>query len=242
MIELNTFTWVAIFAISAAIVNSIGIFAIYKKKRWAEKAKTYLMCFAAGVLISVPLTFSFPMAVEKNFYAGFAALIGFLFMFFSNKVIKQRTKQKSLAFGITAAEGIGIHSFVDGVVYAITFNVSILMGFLAGMGLVIHEFAEGVITFSFLIKGGLSRKKSAIYAFFIAALTTPLGAFIAYPFVSRLNSSVLGLSLGFVVGVLIYLSASHLLPEAREHEKEHSSWAFLAGVVLALLIVITKMI
>jgi len=48
--------------------------------------------------------------------------------------------------------------------------------------------------------------------------------------------------LGFVVGVLIYLSASHLLPEAREHEKKHSSWAFLAGVVLALLIVITKIV
>ena len=241
MIEFNTFTWVAIFAISAAIINSIGIFAIYKKKIWAEKAKTYLICFAAGVLISVPLTFSFPIAIEKNFYAGFAALIGFLFMFFSNKVIKQRTKQKSLAFGITAAEGIGIHSFVDGVIYAITFNVSILMGFMAGIGLVVHEFAEGVITFSFLIEGGLSRKKSAIYAFFIAALTTPMGAFIAYPFASRLNSSVLGLALGFVVGVLIYLSASHLLPEARGHEKEHSSWAFLAGVGLALFIIFTKM-
>lgn len=242
MIELNIFMWVAIFAISASIVNSIGIFAVYKKKRWAEKTKTYFMCFAAGVLISVPLAFSFPMAVEKNFYAGFAALIGFLFMFFSNQIIKRRTKQKSLAFGITAVEGIGIHSFVDGVIYAVTFNVSILMGFLAGIGLVIHEFAEGVITFSFLIKGGLSKKKAAIYAFFIAALTTPIGAFIAYPFVSKLNSSVLGLTLGFVVGVLIYLSASHLLPEAREHEKEHSIWAFLAGVVLALLIVITKMI
>jgi len=66
--ELNTFTWVAIFATSAAIINSIGIFAVYKKKRWAEKTKTYFMCFAAGVLISVPLTFSFPMAVKKNFY------------------------------------------------------------------------------------------------------------------------------------------------------------------------------
>jgi len=240
MIEFDTFTWVAIFAISAAIINSIGIFAVYKKKRWTEKAKTYFICFAAGVLISVPLTFSFPAAVEKNFYAGFAALTGFLFMFLSNKIIKQKTKQKSLAFGITAAEGIAIHSFIDGIIYAVTFSVSILMGFMAGIGLVVHEFAEGVITFSFLIAGGLSKKKSAIYAFFVAALTTPIGAFVAYPLVSRLSSSALGLALGFVVGVLIYLSASHLLPEARGHEK-HSIWAFLAGVALALFIVFTKM-
>jgi len=76
----------------------------------------------------------------------------------------------------------------------------------------------------------------------VAAITTPIGAFIAYPFISKLNSSILGLFLGFVVGVLIYVSASHLLPEAREHEKEHLIWAFLAGVALALFIVLTKMI
>jgi zinc and cadmium transporter len=240
MVELDTFTWVAIFAIGAAIINGIGIWAIYKKRDWAEKAKIYFMCFAAGVLISSPLLFAFPQAVTKNFYAGFAALIGFLFMFFSNQLIKYFTKQKELAFGLTAAEGIGIHSFVDGIIYSVTFSVSILTGFLAGIGLVVHEFAEGVITFSVLIKGGFNEKRAAFYALFIAAFTTPIGAFIAYPFVSHFSSSVLGLALGFVVGVLIYISASHLLPEAREHEKEHSIFAFLLGVVVALFMVMAK--
>jgi zinc and cadmium transporter len=238
--EITTFTWIAIFAIAAAIINSLGILAIYKKEKWAEKAKTYFMCFAAGVLISTPLIFAFPNAVEKNYYAGFAALIGFLFMFFSNQIIKKRTKQKSLAFGVTAIQGIGIHSFVDGIIYTVTFSASILIGFLSGIGLVIHEFAEGIIAFSILIEGGLKKKKAAIYAFLIAALTSPLGAFIAYPFVNKLSNSILGLFLGFVVGVLIYTSASHLLPEARGYEKKHSTWAFLAGVALALFIIFTK--
>jgi len=116
------------------------------------------------------------------------------------------------------------------------------VGFISGLGLVIHEFAEGVIIFSVLIKGGVAKKRAALYALFISALTTPLGAFIAYPLVSRLSDSVLGLTLGFTVGVLIYISAAHLLPEAREHEKVHSFWAFLAGVVLALFIVFSKMV
>jgi zinc and cadmium transporter len=240
MSEFNTFTWIAIFAISAAIINGLGILTIYKKKEWAEKAKAYFMCFAAGVLISVPLISAFPEAVEKNYYAGFFALLGFLFMFFSNKFIQYKTKQKSLAFGITAVEGIAIHSFVDGMIYAVTFSNSILTGFLAGTGLVIHEFAEGIITFSVLIEGGISEKKAIFYAFLGASLTTPLGAFIAYPFVATLRPSILGLALGFVVGVLVYVSASHLLPEARGHESKHSIIAFLAGIVLALLIVITK--
>lgn len=199
--------------------------------------------FCGRVLISTPLTFALPDAVAKNpDYAGFAALVGFLFMFVSNKLIQVRTKQKTLAFGITAVEGIGMHSFVDGVVYAVTFSASVLIGVLSGIGLVLHELAEGVITYSLLISGGIKREKAVWYAFFIASLTTPIGAFIAYPIVSKLTSSVLGLALGFVVGVLIYVSASHLLPEARGHEEKHSTWAFLAGIALALFIVLSKIV
>ncbi|MDJ1434326.1 hypothetical protein [Halostagnicola sp. A-GB9-2] len=77
---------------------------------------------------------------------------------------------------------------------------------------------------------------STMIAFFVAALTTPIGAFVAYPLVSRLGESQLGLLLGFVSGVLIYVSAAHLLPEARTYETEHSMLALLAGVALALVI------
>jgi len=239
---LSTFSWIAIFAIGAAVVNSLGIFAIFKNKEWADRAKVYFICFAAGVLISVPLMFALPNAIMKSSYAGFSALIGFLFMFYSNKLIQHKTHQKTLAFGITAAEGIAIHSFVDGIIYAVTFSVSVTIGILAGIGLVIHEFAEGIITFSVLIAGGMSKKKAGWSAFFVAALTTPIGAFIAYPLVNKLSDSTLGIALGFTVGVLIYVSASHLLPEAQEHEKKHSNLAFLAGISLALFIVLTKMI
>lgn len=236
----ETFFWVASFAIAAAVVNSLGIFAIFKYSKWAEKTKTYFMCFAAGVLVSTPLLLALPIAIAKNKYGGFLALAGFLFMYFSNEIIKKHTKQETLAFGVTAVEGIGIHSLIDGVVYAVTFSASILTGFLAGIGLVIHEFAEGVITYSVLLEGNVSKKTAAWYAFLAAALTTPVGAFIAYPFVNKLSQSHLGLMMGFVAGVLLYISASHLLPEARKHEKVHSSFAFLGGIALALFIVFSK--
>jgi zinc and cadmium transporter len=236
----SSFVWVAFFALSAMIVNTIGIWVVYKNKTWAEKNKEYFMCFAAGVLISSPLIIAFPQAIQKNENAGLAALFGFVFMFFSNKFIKHMTKQDVLAFGITALEGIGIHSLIDGVIYAVTFSVSILIGIVAGIGLVVHEFAEGVITFTVLTKGGVSDKKALLYAFLVAALTTPIGAFFAFPFVTKLDSSILGLALGFVVGVLIYISASHLLPEVRVSEKKHSYVALLAGIALSLFIMMSK--
>lgn len=240
MSEFSTFTWVAIFALCAMVVNSFGIWVVYQNKAWAIKVKHYFICFAAGVLISSPLIMAFPQAIAKNSNAGLAALIGFIFMFFSNKYIKYKTQQPELAFGITALVGIGIHSFIDGVIYSVTFTASTFVGVLAGTGLVIHEFAEGIITFTALIEGGFHEKKAMIYAFFVAALTTPVGAFIAYPFVSNFNDSILGLALGVVSGVLIYLSASHLLPAVKEGEKGHSYIVFLFGISLALFIMYTK--
>jgi zinc and cadmium transporter len=118
----------------------------------------------------------------------------------------------------------------------------VLIGVLSGIGLVLHELAEGVITYSLLISGGVKRERAVWYAFFVAALTTPIGAFVAYPLVRKLSDSVLGLALGFVVGVLIYVSASHLLPEARGYEERHSTGAFLAGVALALFIVLSQIV
>ena len=86
----------------------------------------------------------------------------------------------------------------------------------------------------------MTETTAATYAFFIAALRTPTGAFVAYPIVSKLGQTSLGLMLGFVSGVLLYVSAAHLLPEARKYEKTHSTIAFVAGVVLALFIVFTR--
>ena len=231
---MTVFAWIAIFALGAALMNGIGIFAIYKNEEFADRNKAYFICFAAGVLITAPLVHALPEAFEKSQHAGFFALGGFLFMFFSNKFIKYKTQEKELAFGITAIQGIGIHSFIDGIIYSVTFSASTMTGILAGIGLVAHEFAEGVIVFSVLIRSGISAKKAAFYGFLVAGLTTPLGAFIVYPLIHRFTASSLGLALGFVAGVLIYVSASHLLPEAREHEKHHSHMGFLLGVILAL--------
>jgi zinc and cadmium transporter len=237
-LEQSAFTSITVFALSAMIVNSVGIWVIYKNEQWAQKNKEYFMCFAAGVLISSPLIIALPQALGHTENAGLAALAGFVFMFFSNKLIRHKTEHAALAFGLTALVGIGIHSFMDGIIYTVTFSVSTFVGLMAGLGLVVHEFAEGVITFSVLVKGNVDPKKALLYAFLVAGLTTPVGAFLAFPFISRFSSSMLGYALGFVAGVLIFVSASHLLPESEVHVKRHAYVAFMAGIALSLLMML----
>lgn len=235
-LETSNFKWIAIFAISAMVINSIGIFVIYKHKDWALANKEHFMCFAAGMLIASSLMVALPEAVSESKWAGLAALVGFIFMYFSSRIAQKVTNSKEAAFGVTALEGIGIHSFMDGVIYSVTFSHSVSTGILAGIGLVVHEFAEGVVTFSLLIKAGVDKKKAAASAFFVAALTTPIGAFISYPLIKRWTGSITGLALGFTAGVLVYISASHLLPEAESGNKKHSYVSMLAGVSLAVIL------
>lgn len=231
---MNVFKWIALFGFLSAIFSYLGIYAIYKKSNWVEKFKNYLLCFAAGILISTPFLITFPHAFEKKPDSGIFAIGGFVFLWFIDKVIYNFTKNKNEAFGIIGSIAIGFHSFVDGIIYTITFNASLVMGFLSATGLIFHEFAEGVITYTFLIAGGYHPKKAFIYAFIIAGLTTPFGAFVVYPLVSMLSKNIIPFLVSFVGGVLVYFSASHLIPEARESEEKHSSFAFFIGIMLVV--------
>ena len=80
---------------------------------------------------------------------------------------------KGSTFGITAIEGIGIHSFIDGIIYTVTFSASTMTGVLAGVGLVAHEFAEGVIVFSVLLQ-----MKGVWLSFVITEIITSLAVII----------------------------------------------------------------
>ncbi|MEF3279568.1 MAG: ZIP family metal transporter [Elusimicrobiota bacterium] len=232
---MSTFGWISVFAILSAIINLAGIYSIHKSKNWVEKFKDYLLCFAAGILISTPLLIALPHSFEENHEAGFWALGGFLFMLIINKFISQRN-EKNIAFGITGATAIGFHSFVDGVIYTITFSTSTVIGILSATGLAAHEFAEGVIVYLFLKTGGVKPKKALIYSFLVAGLTTPLGAFIVYPFISNLEHHIISLLSAFSSGILIYFSSSHLIPEARENEEKHSIIALFLGITFAIVL------
>mgnify|MGYP000113782138 CR=1 FL=1 len=99
---------------------------------------------------------------------------------------------------------------------------------------------EGIITYLLLIRAGFKQKTSLLLAFFAAALTTPLGMIVSYPFISRIDKSVLGALLAFSAGALVYVGATHLLPQAETEHKRYSILALAAGILVALVIIFSK--
>ena len=240
----NTF-WTALGASSlAAIVTTIGIYVIRRFESWGSENTIYFICFAAGVLISVSFLHIIPKAFSMNANAPFYLFAGYislhLFNRFINAFVCDKSSDEQYGIGLVPMLGIGLHSFIDGIIYSITFSVSIFTGLLAATGMVLHEFPEGIITYLLLIRAGFTAKTSLLLALVAASVTTPLGMLISYPYISRIDESLLGALLAFSAGALIYVGATHLLPQAETEHKKYSLFALGAGILVALVIVLSK--
>ena len=239
----NTF-WTAFGTSSlAALVTTTGICVIRQFEAWGRRNSIYFICFAAGVLISVSFLHIIPKAFSMNAKSPLYLLVGYLGLYLFNRFINafvcDKIPDANYGIGLVPMLGIGFHSFIDGFIYSITFTVSIFTGLLAATGMVLHEFPEGIITYLLLLRGGFSKKTSLIFSFFAAALTTPLGMLVSYPYISQIDDPFLGALLAFSAGALVYVGATHLLPQAEEEHKRYSLLALCAGILVAVVIIIS---
>ncbi|NLT41462.1 MAG: ZIP family metal transporter [Anaerolineae bacterium] len=238
----DPFMPLAIAAALAFLACTVGIWIVSRYGHWARSNSVYLAAFAAGALLTVSSLHLVPEALELSHDAGYAMLAGFLGLFALNQVMHLHIGHEHngdsdahhAGSDLIAVVGIGFHSLVDGVIYSVTFSVSALLGALSALGLVLHEVPEGAICYLLLHRSGYSRRKSFLGAIIAAAATTPLGAFISYPFIHRLEAPTLGLLLGVSAGALFYVGGSHLLPEVELDNRPAASLAVAAGVAVAL--------
>lgn len=240
----NTF-WTALGASTlAALVTIAGIQTIRHFDAWGRKYSIYFVCFAAGVLISVSFLHIIPKSFDSSPHAPMFLLGGFFLMHLFNRFVTafvcDRGTHPAYGIGLVPLIGIGLHSFIDGFVYAITFSVSTFTGVLAAIGMVLHEFPEGIITYLLLLRSGFKEKIALTLAIIAVSLSTPLGMLVSWPFINTTEPELLGTLLSLSAGALVYVGATHLLPQAEKEQGKYSLWALGAGILVALLIVFSK--
>jgi zinc transporter ZupT len=240
----STFVSVVFASSLACLVTTIGIFIIGKYEKWGNQNVVYFMSFAAGVLISVSFIHIIPKSFGMSETAPIYLLVGYMGLYLFNRFLTAFVCNdrdcSDLSIGIIPMFGIGLHSFIDGVIYSVTFNVSIFTGAMAAIGMVLHEFPEGIVTFLLLKRAGFSHKKAALYAFLTAAISTPFGTLVSFPFISKIDNATLGILLAISAGALVYVGASHLLPAVEKENKKYTLVSLGAGILIAVLIVVSK--
>jgi ZIP family zinc transporter/zinc and cadmium transporter len=228
----------------AALVTAIGIQTIRRFEAWGRRNSVYFVCFAAGVLISVSFLHIIPKAFEMSRAAPAWLLGGFVLLHLFNRFITafvcERDPDSKLGIGLVALLGIGFHSVIDGIIYSITFSVSTFTGTLAAVGMVLHEFPEGIITYLLLIRGGFSARRALLLSLVAASVSTPLGTLLSYPLISEIGRPLLGTLLALSAGALVYVGATHLLPQAEKEPRKFSLLAMGGGILVAVLIVMSK--
>lgn len=242
--SVSTFGLVLLASTLACLVTTIGIYTIGKYEKWGNQNVVYFMSFAAGVLISVSFIHIIPISFNMNNTAPIYLLAGYMGLYLFNRFLTAFVCSErdcpDISIGVIPMLGIGLHSFIDGVIYSVTFNVSILTGALAAIGMVLHEFPEGIVTFLFLERAGFSRKKAALYAFLAAAISTPLGTLVSFPFISKIDRATLGNLLAVSAGALVYVGASHLLPAVEKENRKYTLISLGVGILVAVFVVLSK--
>jgi ZIP family zinc transporter/zinc and cadmium transporter len=237
--------WTAFAAsLLAALVTAIGIYTIRRYEAWGRRYSIYFVSFAAGVLIAVSFLHIIPKSFEMNAAAPAYLLGGFVLLHLLNRFVTafvcERDPDSAYGIGLIPMLGIGFHSFIDGVVYSIAFTVSVFTGGLAATGMVLHEFPEGIITYLLLLRGGFREKTALVLALLAASLTTPLGMLVSYPYVSQIGQPLLGSLLALSAGALVYVGATHLLPQAEREPRKYGLYALGAGILVAVIIVLSE--
>jgi zinc and cadmium transporter len=228
-----------IFGLAAALVTSLGLLAVAWRRDWSMRQSGLFVLAAAGMLISMTLLHIVPEALERSRNAAIFLLAGFIAGVSLNLATDRLMPERGLgqrSGAITPLIAIGLHSFFDGILYSIAFTTSFQSGVYAALPLILHEFAEGIIAFAILARHGFSLRECLLWAFLVAAATTPIGALMSAPIVGGLgNEAVAGLY-ALSAGLLLYVAAGPLLAPLREEKTGRAALALAAGLAFAFII------
>ena len=201
------------------------------------RGRSYSAAFAAGILLALAFVDLFPEGLElagESAVAGFVG--GFVLLFLTELLTRAHTHHSpeehvgKHALGPFVL-GLMIHNFADGFVLGVGAKASAITSWLVGLGVLIHQVPVGISLAAVLVAAhatGVQVVRTALLLGFAIPLAAGLTAVLPVP-----SDQALGSLTGVAGGVLAYIGATHLLPEAQaEHPSKVTGVLFAATLVL----------
>ena len=233
------------FLVSLLTVGSTAIGGIFTLR---HKDKLHrILGFTAGVILGVVafdvLPEIFKQVQELHIKPEFP-MLGLVFGFLAFHIIEKNIMLHSAhegeyhahehpSVGVFSAIMLIAHSFLDGVGIGLAFQVNPATGFLVALAVIAHDFADGMNTVGLLLRHGNSTERSRRFLV-LDALAPAVGA--ASTALFTLGGAGLTIYLGIFCGVLLYIGAADILPEAHAKHSSRTTMALtVAGTALIFL-------
>jgi ZIP family zinc transporter len=213
-----------------------GLGALYLRR---HRSLVFASC--AGALIGGAGLFLLPDAFRfhdessstvSSHLLWVVAVLGFA-TFYALETGRHARESARLA-GLGGALGLTLHSFIDGVIIGEGFRAGGETGFVLALAVMLHRLADGASAVGVMLGTEHDIRQTAAMLF-VTALAPIAGAMV--PSFFSLPAFFLSLLLSFFSGMLLFLAAKHLLPEARRASGSRFtvplSFTLGAGVVYA---------
>ena len=220
-----------------------GLMAIFMKRPSPRFTGT-ILAFAAGIMLAIVFLELIEEAIEfSNHITTILGLsLGMAIFYLLDHFLPHHhpvTPEEIhlggyLKKGTLLALGIGLHNFPEGLAIGSGFIGSTELGTTLAILIGLHNIPEGMAVAAPLRAGGYNYLK-VVFITALAGAPMGIGAFIGAA-ISSISPAVLGLSLGFAAGAMLYIVCDELIPDAYESAGAHFSiLGIFCGTVLGIL-------
>ena len=227
----------------AGLSTLLGTLPIFIKNK-TNKIIISSLSFAAGVMITVSITDIIPESIKyinKTFKIVPTLLI--IGIFISLGIIISMTIDKYInregelyKVGIISMIAIILHNIPEGIITYLSSETNIKLGLSLTIAIALHNIPEGISIAVPIYYAKKSRGKAILYTL-TSALSEPLGALLAYLFLSKImNNFIMGIILSIVAGIMIQIALYELIPTSLKYKNKFKTILFIIiGSIFMLL-------
>lgn len=232
---MNVFWIIVASGVLMSAVALVGAVTLLLSERMLQRILLPLVAFSAGSLLGGAFFHMLPasLAVFGDLSrVSVIALAGFSTFFVLEQFLHWHHCNRADApckqpLTYLVLIGDGLHNFLGGLAIAGTFLIDVRLGIVAWLAAVAHEIPQELGDFAVLVHGGWP-KRQALLLNFASALTFLIGSLLAYAASFAIDVSWL---VPFAAGNFIYIGASDLIPEIKQHPSAAANLLHLAAFV-----------